>query len=38
VRSLGIEPVLVSRDDHEHVYDAFLRWSMERQAAWGHAA
>jgi len=38
LRSLGIEPVRVSRDDHEHVYDAFLRWSMERQAAWGHAA
>jgi uncharacterized protein (DUF58 family) len=38
LRSLGIEPVMVSRDAHEHVFDAFLRWSMERQAAWGHAA
>ena len=38
VRSLGIEPVLVGRDDREHIYEAFLSWSAERQAAWGHAA
>jgi uncharacterized protein (DUF58 family) len=38
LRSLGIEPVLVSREDPEHVFGAFLHWSMERQAAWGHAA
>ena len=38
VRALGIEPVLVSRDDREHVFGAFLDWSAERQAAWGHAA
>ena len=38
LRSLGIEPVLVSRDDREHVFGAFLNWSTERQAAWGHAA
>jgi uncharacterized protein (DUF58 family) len=38
LRSLGIEPVLVSSDDREHVFGAFLGWSAERQAAWGHAA
>lgn len=38
LRSLGIEPVLVSSEEPEQVYGAFLRWSMERQAAWGHAA
>ena len=38
LRSLGIEPVVVSSEEREHVYGAFLRWSMERQAAWGHAA
>jgi uncharacterized protein (DUF58 family) len=38
LRSLGIEPVLVSRADREHVFGAFLHWSAERQAAWGHAA
>jgi len=38
LRSLGIEPVVVGRDDREHVFEAFLSWSAERQAAWGHAA
>jgi uncharacterized protein (DUF58 family) len=38
LRSIGIEPVLVGRDEREHVYEAFLSWSAERQAAWGHAA
>jgi hypothetical protein len=38
LRSLGIEPVLVSDDDREHIFAAFLGWSAERQAAWGHAA
>jgi uncharacterized protein (DUF58 family) len=38
LRSLGVEPVLVGRDDREHVFEAFLSWSAERQAAWGHAA
>jgi uncharacterized protein (DUF58 family) len=38
LRSLGIEPVLVSRAEREHVFEAFLTWSGERQAAWGHAA
>jgi uncharacterized protein (DUF58 family) len=36
--SLGIEPVLVSKEDREHIFGAFLHWSTERQAAWGHAA
>jgi hypothetical protein len=30
--------VLVGRDDREHIFEAFLSWSAERQAAWGHAA
>ena len=38
LRSLGVEPVLIGRDDREHVFEAFLSWSAERQAAWGHAA
>ena len=38
LRSLGIEPVLVSQAEREHVFEAFLTWSGERQAAWGHAA
>lgn len=38
LQSLGIEPVLVGRDEREHVYEAFLTWTAERQAAWGHAA
>jgi uncharacterized protein (DUF58 family) len=38
LRSLGIEPVLIGSDDREHVFEAFLSWSAERQAAWGHAA
>jgi uncharacterized protein (DUF58 family) len=38
LRSLGIEPVVVGSDDREHVFEAFLSWSAERQAAWGHAA
>ena len=38
MRSIGIEPVLVSHDDRQHLFGAFLHWSAERQAAWGHAA
>jgi uncharacterized protein (DUF58 family) len=38
VRSLGVEPVLIGSDDREDVFEAFLSWSAERQAAWGHAA
>jgi hypothetical protein len=38
VRSLGIEPVVVGRAAREQVFEAFLSWSAERQAAWGHAA
>jgi uncharacterized protein (DUF58 family) len=38
LRSLGVEPVVVGREDREHVFEAFLSWSAERQAAWGHAA
>jgi hypothetical protein len=38
LRSLGIEPVILSADDREHVFAAFLAWAAERQAAWGHAA
>jgi uncharacterized protein (DUF58 family) len=38
LRSLGVEPVLIGSDDREHVFEAFLSWSAERQAAWGHAA
>lgn len=38
VRSLGIEPVVVGQEDRERVFEAFLSWSAERQAAWGHAA
>ena len=38
VRSVGIEPVLVSDEERDHVFGRFLDWSAERQAAWGHAA
>ena len=38
LRSLGVEPVVIGREDREHVFEAFLSWSAERQAAWGHAA
>ena len=38
LRSLGVEPVVIGREDGEHVFEAFLSWSSERQAAWGHAA
>ena len=39
LRSLGIEPVLVSSGPTASTSsDAFLAWSAERQAAWGHAA
>ncbi len=38
LRSLGIEPVSIGKDDPDHVFGAFLGWSAERQAAWGHAA
>jgi uncharacterized protein (DUF58 family) len=38
LRSLGIEPVVVGADEREHIFGAFLTWSAERQAAWGHAA
>ena len=36
--TLGIEPVIVSSEDRQQVFGAFLNWSTERQAAWGHAA
>ena len=38
LRALGVELVLVGQGDPEHVHEAFLSWSSERQAAWGHAA
>jgi hypothetical protein len=38
LRSLGVEPVVIGREDRDHVFEAFLSWSSERQAAWGHAA
>jgi uncharacterized protein (DUF58 family) len=38
LRSLGVEPVVIGREDREHVFEAFLSWSAERQAAWGQAA
>ena len=38
LRSLGVEPVVIGREDREHVFEAFLSWSSERQAAWGQAA
>ena len=38
VRSVGIEPVLVGGHERERVFERFLDWSAERQAAWGHAA
>ncbi len=30
-RALGIEPILVSRNDPEHVFQAFLGWADERR-------
>jgi len=30
-RTLGIEPILVSRNDPEHVFQAFLGWADERR-------
>jgi uncharacterized protein (DUF58 family) len=38
LRSLGVEPVVIGQEDREHVFEAFLSWSAERQAAWGQAA
>jgi uncharacterized protein (DUF58 family) len=38
VRSLGVEPVLVSSEDMEDVFDAFLSWAAERQASWSGGA
>jgi len=38
LRSLGIGCVLVSDSTVDHVLDAFLAWSTERQASWGAAA
>jgi len=38
LRSLGIEPVVIGDESREHIFEAFLAWSAERQAAWGHAA
>ena len=38
LRSLGIGPVLLSDSTVEHVLDAFLAWSTERQVFWGTAA
>jgi uncharacterized protein (DUF58 family) len=37
-RSLGMGSVLVSDSAPDHVLDAFLAWSTERQAYWGAAA
>ena len=38
LQSLGIGCVLVSDEKLDHVLDAFLSWSTERQAFWGAAA
>jgi uncharacterized protein (DUF58 family) len=35
-RSLGVEPILLSRSDREHVFRAFLSWSDEREFRRGH--
>jgi hypothetical protein len=35
-RSLGIEPILVSRSDREHVFRAFVAWADERRYRVGH--
>jgi uncharacterized protein (DUF58 family) len=35
-RSLGVEPILLSQSDREHVFRAFLSWSDERQFRRGH--
>jgi uncharacterized protein (DUF58 family) len=32
--SLGIEPVLVSSDELDEVFESFAAWSTERQSAW----
>lgn len=34
LRAFGIEPVLVSSDSVQEIYDGFLSWAAERQAAW----
>lgn len=34
LRSLGIEPVLVSSVEREQVFDAFFSWSTEREGSW----
>jgi uncharacterized protein (DUF58 family) len=35
-RTLGIEPIVVSRSDHEHVFRAFVAWADERRYRVGH--
>jgi hypothetical protein len=35
-RALGVEPILLSRSDPEHVFRAFLSWSDEREFRRGH--
>ncbi len=35
-RSLGVEPILLSRSDREHVFRAFLSWADEREFRRGH--
>jgi len=35
-RTLGIEPILVSRNDPEHVFQVFLGWADERRFLRGH--
>lgn len=34
LRSLGIEPVLVSTMERAGIFEAFLAWSAEREASW----
>jgi uncharacterized protein (DUF58 family) len=34
LRSLGVEPVIVSSTDRAGVFDSFLSWSLEREASW----
>jgi hypothetical protein len=35
-RALGIEPIVVSRSDREHVFRAFVAWADERRYRVGH--
>lgn len=38
VRSLGIEPVIITSAVPESIFDAFLSWSVERQASWSRGS